>query len=283
MRDWYVGQKIVCVNAQPIGGLRNRFVDEYLKEGKVYRIRQILVFGFLSSNKLDQRLAFRLEGVVPHLISGVEYAFFHGRFRPMESGDEDEDGGVRRIEALTSEGARRYLEGQAEAGRAAAAVLKTSLAELPARITALSEERRRLERELSEAKKALALAGPVKGGDDDPARAINGVKAILRIVEGVAAKDLKALADEAKAKLGSGVVAFITTADGKASLVVGVTPDLTTRVSAVDLVRAGAEALGGKGGGGRPDMAQAGGPDNGRAKEALAAIEQRLAALETTP
>ena len=97
------------------------------------------------------------------------------------------------------------------------------------------------------AKKALALAGPAKSGDDDPARAINGVKAILRIVEGVAAKDLKALADDAKAKLGSGVVAFITTADGKASLVVGVTPDLTARVSAVDLVRAGAEALGGKG------------------------------------
>jgi alanyl-tRNA synthetase len=109
------------------------------------------------------------------------------------------------------------------------------------------------------------------------------VKAILRIVEGVAAKDLKALADDAKAKLGSGVVAFITTADGKASLVVGVTSDLTARVSAVDLVRAGSEALGGKGGGGRPDMAQAGGPDNGRAKDALAAIEQRLAALEITP
>ncbi|HYK79064.1 MAG TPA: alanine--tRNA ligase-related protein, partial [Micropepsaceae bacterium] len=191
--------------------------------------------------------------------------------------------GVRRIEALTSEGARRYLEEQAEAGRAAAAVLKTSLAELPARITALSEERRRLERELSDAKKALALAGPAKSGDEDTARAINGVKTILRIVEGVAAKDLKALADDAKAKLGSGVVAFITTADGKASLVVGVTPDLTARVSAVDLVRAGAEALGGKGGGGRPDMAQAGGPDNGRAKVALAAIEQRLAVLETTP
>jgi alanyl-tRNA synthetase len=191
--------------------------------------------------------------------------------------------GVRRIEALTSEGARRYLEEQAEAGRSAAAVLKTSLAELPARITALSEERRRLERELSDAKKALALAGPAKSGDEDTARAINGVKTILRIVEGVAAKDLKALADDAKAKLGSGVVAFITTADGKASLVVGVTPDLTARVSAVDLVRAGAEALGGKGGGGRPDMAQAGGPDNGRAKDALAAIEQRLVALETTP
>jgi hypothetical protein len=91
MRDWYVGQKIVCVNAQPIGGLRNRFVDEYLREGKIYKIRQILVFGFLSSKKLDERLAFRLEGVVPHLINGAEYAFFHGRFKPLEPGDEDED------------------------------------------------------------------------------------------------------------------------------------------------------------------------------------------------
>jgi alanyl-tRNA synthetase len=202
--------------------------------------------------------------------------------------------GVRRIEALTSEGARRYLEGQAEAGRAAAAVLKTSLAELPARITALSEERRRLERELSDAKKTLALAdwnrpSPLLGQPSITAGLVASVtpsstiQFLSRIVEGVAAKDLKALADEAKAKLGSGVVAFITTADGKASLVVGVTPDLTARVSAVDLVRAGAEALGGKGGGGRPDMAQAGGPDGARAKDALAAIAKRLAALETTP
>jgi hypothetical protein len=91
MRDWYVGQKIVCVNAQPIAGLRNRFVDEHLREGKVYKIRQILVFGFLSSNKLDERLAFRLEGVVPHLINGAEYAFFHGRFKPFEPGDGEED------------------------------------------------------------------------------------------------------------------------------------------------------------------------------------------------
>jgi predicted nucleic acid-binding Zn finger protein len=91
MRDWYVGQKIVCLNAQPIGGLRNRFVAEYLREGKVYKIRQILVFRFISCHKFDERLAFRLEGIVPHLIDGVEYAFFHGRFRPLEAGDEEED------------------------------------------------------------------------------------------------------------------------------------------------------------------------------------------------
>ncbi len=95
----------------------------------------------------------------------------------------------------------------------------------------------------------------------------------------MAPKDLKGLADEAKAKIGSGVVAFVAVADGKASLVVGVTDDLTKRVSAVDLVRLGAEALGGKGGGGRPDMAQAGGPDGAKAADALAAIERHLSAL----
>lgn len=91
MSDWYVGQKIVCVNAQPISGVRNRFVDEHLKEGKIYTIREIILFGFVSHNKRDERLAFRLEGIVPPLIEGTEYAFFHGRFRPMESGDQGED------------------------------------------------------------------------------------------------------------------------------------------------------------------------------------------------
>ncbi|HEY8696871.1 MAG TPA: alanine--tRNA ligase [Rhizomicrobium sp.] len=189
--------------------------------------------------------------------------------------------GVRRIEALTSEGARRWLSDQAEIARQAAAALKTSTAELPARVAQLTEERRRLERELSEARKALALAGPARDSTADSVKTIAGVKIIARVVEGVSAKDLKSLADEAKAKLGSGVVALAAVADGRASLVVGVTDDLTAKISAVDLVKLGAEALGGKGGGGRPDMAQAGGPDGVRAGEALAAIERRLAALET--
>jgi len=184
--------------------------------------------------------------------------------------------GVRRIEALTSEGARQYLSGQAEIAREAAAALKTSPADLAARVTALSEERRKLERELSDAKKALALAGPARSGESDGAKTIAGVKTILRVVEGVNAKDLKGLADDAKQKLGSGVVAFVAVADGRASLVVGVTEDLTKKINAVDLVKLGAEALGGKGGGGRPDMAQAGGPDGAKAADALAAIEQRL-------
>jgi len=187
--------------------------------------------------------------------------------------------GVRRIEALTSEGARKYLSHQAEIAREAAAALKTSAAELPARVAQLSEDRRRLERELTDARKQLALAGPARESGDET-KTIAGMKAVLRIVDGVSAKDLKGLADDAKTKIGSGVVAFIASADGKASVVVGVTDDLTKRISAVDLVRIGAEALGGKGGGGRPDMAQAGGPDAGKAREALAAIEQRLAQVK---
>jgi len=89
MRDWYVGQKVVCVNAQPIDGIRNRFVDEYLKEGKVYRIRKILPFNFRFAESSEERLAFRLEGIIPYLIDGIEYAFFHGRFKPFEEQDED--------------------------------------------------------------------------------------------------------------------------------------------------------------------------------------------------
>jgi len=184
--------------------------------------------------------------------------------------------GVRRIEALTSEAARRYLAGQAELARAAASTLKTSTAEMPARVVLLAEDKRRLERELGDARRALALAGPAKQSDDDGVREIAGHKTVLRVVEGVAPKDLKGLADEAKAKIGSGVVAFAAVADGKASLVVGVTDDLKARISAVDLVRVGAEALGGKGGGGRPDMAQAGGPDGAKADAALSAVEKAM-------
>ena len=91
MRDWYVGQKIVCVNAQPIDGVRNRFVDEYLREGKVYVIRKILGFNFRFSERSEERLAFRLEGIVPYLIEGIEYAFFHGRFKALEDQGEDQD------------------------------------------------------------------------------------------------------------------------------------------------------------------------------------------------
>ena len=185
--------------------------------------------------------------------------------------------GVRRIEALTSEHARRYLAGQAGIARDAASAIKTPIGELSARVTQLSEERRKLERELAEAKKQLALAGPSKGGGED-GETIAGIKTVLKLVEGVSPKDLKSLADGAKQQIGSGVVAFIAVADGKASIVAGVTDDLTARISAVDLVKVAAEALGGKGGGGRPDMAQAGGPA-GDSDAALAAIKAKLGEL----
>ncbi len=185
--------------------------------------------------------------------------------------------GVRRIEALTSEHARRYLAGQAGIAREAAGAIKTPVGELSARVAQLAEERRKLERELAEARKQLALAGPARGGDDS--QTIAGVKTVLKLVEGVSPKDLKSLADGAKQQIGSGVVAFVAAADGKASVVVGVTDDLTAKISAVDLVRAAAEALGGKGGGGRPDMAQAGGPDNGDVKIALDAVRKKLGEL----
>ena len=186
--------------------------------------------------------------------------------------------GVRRIEALTSEHARRYLSGQAEIARDAASAIKAPIGELSARVAQLSDERRKLERELAEAKKQLALAGPAKSGDD-AVESIAGLKAVLRLVEGVSPKDLKSLADGAKSQIGSGVVSFVAAADGKVSIVAGVTDDLTGRISAVDLVRVAAEALGGKGGGGRPDMAQAGGPDNGNPSLALDAIRKKLGEL----
>ena len=149
--------------------------------------------------------------------------------------------GVRRIEALTSEHARRYLSGQAEIAREAASAIKTPIGELSARVAQLSEERRKLERELAEAKKQLALAGPAKSGEDN--ETVAGVKAVLRLVEGVSPKDLKSLADGAKSQVGSGVVAFVAAADGKVSIVAGVTDDLTARISAVDLVRAASAAV----------------------------------------
>ncbi|RCS24430.1 alanine--tRNA ligase [Phyllobacterium salinisoli] len=184
--------------------------------------------------------------------------------------------GVRRIEALTGETARRYLEEQDERVKALAATLKTTPAETLDRVASLIEERRKLERELTEARKKLALGG---GGEQAAAQneTINGVNFIGKVVTGVSPRDLKPLADEGKKALGSGVVAFIGVGeDGKASAVVGVTDDLTSRISAVDLVRAASAALGGSGGGGRPDMAQAGGPEGAKAPEAIAAVKALL-------
>jgi alanyl-tRNA synthetase len=183
--------------------------------------------------------------------------------------------GVRRIEALTGAAAEAHLAGEEALLRQAAAALRTSPQEVPARIAGLVEERRRLERELAEARRALASAGPAARPTE---KRLGDVAFDGRIVDDVPGRELKSLADELKRRIGSGIVAVVSRADGKAALVVGVTDNLTGRFDAVELVRLGAEALGGKGGGGRPDMAQAGGPDSARAEAALAAVERAIAA-----
>ncbi len=187
--------------------------------------------------------------------------------------------GVRRIEALTGAGAREYFAETEKALQAAAAELKSQPQDVPVRIKALLDERRKLERELADARKKLAMGG---GGSSGPAKAetkeIAGIQYAPRLLDGVPAKELKGLVDEMKKQLGSGVVAVVSNTDGKASLVVGVTEDLTSKVDAVKLVQAGSAAVGGKGGGGRPDMAQAGGPDGAAGQAALDAIAAAIGA-----
>jgi alanyl-tRNA synthetase len=185
--------------------------------------------------------------------------------------------GVRRLEAQTGTVARKSANHLGQLAKAAAAELKVPLEDMPGRLAQALEERKRLERELSDARKKLAMGGGAKSDAADGVRTIGDVKLLARAVEGIDLKDLRSLADEGKKQVGSGVVAIVgVTADGKAGVVVGVTPDLTGRFSAIDLVRKGAEVLGGKGGGGRPDMAQAGGPDGAKADAALAAIAAAL-------
>ncbi|HEX5998631.1 MAG TPA: alanine--tRNA ligase-related protein, partial [Hyphomicrobiaceae bacterium] len=196
--------------------------------------------------------------------------------------------GVRRIEAFTAEGAREYLAKQDAHMRELAGLLRTRPDDVVERVKVLLDERKQLERQLADAKRQIALGGgaaaQANGNGADgasagaPIRAIGDIKLLARSVQGLNPKDLRGLVDDGKKQVGSGVVAIVgVTEDGKAGLAVGVTEDLLKRISAVDLVRAGAEALGGKGGGGRADMAQAGGPDGTKAAAALAAIEARLA------
>ncbi len=186
--------------------------------------------------------------------------------------------GVRRLEALTGVSALAYLNEQDERVKALATTLKVQPQDVAARVEALMDERRKLERELTEAKKKLALGGGEAGGAADQVQEIAGIKFLGKVVTGVDPKDLKSLADDGKKSLGSGVVAFIgVSSDGKASAVVAVTDDLTAKVSAVDLVRVASAALGGKGGGGRADMAQAGGPDGDKAAEAIQAVAAAIA------
>jgi alanyl-tRNA synthetase len=183
--------------------------------------------------------------------------------------------GVRRVEALTGEAARAYLASRDEKLREAAAALKSSPDEVPARVVQLVEDRRRLERELAEAKKALALGG---GGGAAPAgpEQVAGVNFVGQVVDGLEAKGLRGAVDEAKQRIASGVAMIVAINEGRASVAVGVTDDLTARFNAVDLLRKAVETLGGQGGGGRPDMAQGGGPDGAKGDDAVAAVKTAM-------
>ena len=185
--------------------------------------------------------------------------------------------GVRRIEAVTGTGAREYFADTEKTLHAAAAELKSQPSDVPARVKALVEERKKLERELADARKKLAMGGGSGGNSASDSRDINGVTFAARLLDDVPARELKGVVDDIKTQIGSGIVAVVSNTDGKASLVVGVTADLTEKFDAVELVRAGSVAVGGQGGGGRPDMAQAGGPDGSQGQAAIDAIESQIA------
>ena len=183
--------------------------------------------------------------------------------------------GVRRIEALTGEAARQWLNHRDETLKEAASALKASPDEVPARVAALVEERRRLERELADAKKALAMGGGGKAEAAGPEQ-VGGHAFLGQVVDGLDPKGLRGEVDGMKQRLGSGIAALIAINEGRASVAVGVTDDLSGQVSAVELVKAAVAALGGQGGGGRPDMAQGGGPDGSKANDALQAVREAL-------
>jgi alanyl-tRNA synthetase len=184
--------------------------------------------------------------------------------------------GVRRIEALTGEAARQWLSEREAKLREAAAALKSSPDEVPERVASLVEDRRRLERELADAKKQLAMGGGAAQSEGPAPEDVNGHKFLGQVVEGFDPKGLRAAVDEMKKRLGSGVGALVAVNEGRASVAVGVTDDLAGQMSAVDLVKAAVATLGGQGGGGRPDMAQGGGPDGTKAREALEAVRDAL-------
>ena len=183
--------------------------------------------------------------------------------------------GVRRIEALTGEAALAYLDEQDRRVRSLAGRLRTPPADLEGRVASLVDERGKLEREVADLRRKIADGPDVSPGGE--VREIAGVKVVARTLDGVPAKDLRGMADRIKRRIGSGVVVLVATGEGKAAIVAGVTDDLTDRYNAIDLVRAGVAELGGKGGGGRPDMAQGGGPGAAAAEAAIAAVERRIA------
>lgn len=191
-------------------------------------------------------------------------------------GDSASSAGVRRIEALTGETAMAHIHAEAQRLAQVSEALKAQPADLAERVRALLDERRALSNEVAQLRRELAMAGGSGSGAAQEVKTINGVPFIAQVMAGVSGKDLPALIDEHKQRLGSGAVLLIADADGKAAVAAGVTADLTGRVSAVDMVRAAVAELGGKGGGGRPDMAQGGGADASNASGAIAAVESLL-------
>lgn len=255
LRNEPVTTRLMSVDEAIASGARALFGEKYGDEVRV-----------VSMGTRDAGKAFSVE------LCGGTHAQRTGDIGLVSvTGESAVAAGVRRLEALTGTGARRQLNADAKRLRELAGLLKVPAGEAEPRLAALIEERRKLERDLSEARKKLAMGGG--GAGEDPIRDVAGAKLLARAVTGVEMKDLKSLVDEGKVRVGSGVVAIVGVAeDGKAGVVVGVTPDLTERFDAVALVRAASESLGGKGGGGRRDMAQAGGPDGARAQEALDAV-----------
>ena len=196
--------------------------------------------------------------------------------------------GVRRIEALTGQGARAYLAEQDARVREVAGLLRTRPEEVVDRIKELVESRKQLERDLANAKRQLALGGggsaagngAAEAAAEQAVRTVGKIKFMARAVKGLEPRDLRGLVDDGKTQLGSGVVAIVgVTEEGKANLTVGVTDDLSGRISALELIKAGAEALGAKGAGGKATFAQTGAPDGSKAEAALKAIEAKLGSL----
>jgi alanyl-tRNA synthetase len=184
--------------------------------------------------------------------------------------------GVRRIEALTGESARRYLLDQASVSKALADQFKTPVSEVLARVEALEAQRRKLEKELGDAKRQIAMGGSGGGAAAGPEE-IGGVTVLARVMEGVGGKDLRPIAEEFKKQVANGVIALIGSADGKAAVTVAVTGTAQARFNAVELAKAAVQALGGQAAGGRPDFAQGGAPEGDKAAEGLAAVKAAIA------
>ncbi len=191
-------------------------------------------------------------------------------------GDSASSAGVRRIEALTGEAAIRYLSSESRMLSDVAGALKAQVADVPDRVRALLDERKALQNEVAQLRRELAMAGGAQAGSGADIRKINGIEFVSQVLSGVSGKDLPSLIDEHKTRIGSGAVLLIADAGGKAAVAAGVTDDLTSQISAVNILRAAVAELGGKGGGGRPDMAQGGGTDVANAKAAIEAAEKVL-------